>query len=36
LPGPMYIYFDASKQIYKIAMDATNGQDQLRMSWERK
>ena len=36
LPGPMYLYFDASKQIYKIAMDATNGQDQLRVSWERK
>jgi hypothetical protein len=36
LPGPMYIYFDASKQVYKIAMDATNGQDQLRVSWERK
>jgi hypothetical protein len=36
LPGPMYLYFDASKQLYKIAMDATNGQDQLRVSWERK
>jgi len=36
LPGPMYIYFDASKQVYKVAMDATNGQDQLRVSWERK
>jgi hypothetical protein len=36
LPGPMYIYFDASKQVYKIAMDATNGQDQLRVTWERK
>jgi hypothetical protein len=36
LPGPMYLYFDASKQIYKIAMDATNGQDQLRVNWERK
>jgi len=36
LPGPMYVYFDASKQVYKIAMDATNGQDQLRVSWERK
>jgi hypothetical protein len=36
LPGPMYLYFDASKQVYKIAMDATNGQDQLRVSWERK
>jgi hypothetical protein len=36
LPGPMYLYFDASKQVYKIAMDATNGRDQLRVSWERK
>jgi hypothetical protein len=36
LPGPMYLYFDASKQVYKIAMDATNGQDQLRVTWERK
>ncbi len=36
LPGPMYIYLDASKQIYKIAMDATNGQQQLRVTWERK
>jgi len=36
LPGPMFIYFDASKQVYKIAMDATNGQDQLRVTWERK
>jgi hypothetical protein len=36
LPGPMYVYFDAAKQIYKIALDATNGQDQLRVTWERK
>jgi len=36
LPGPMYIYFDASKQIYKISMEATNGQSQLRVTWERK
>jgi len=36
LPGPMYLNFDASRQVYKIAMDATNGQDQLRVSWERK
>lgn len=36
LPGPMYVYFDAGKQVYKIAMDATNGQDQLRLTWERK
>jgi len=36
LPGPLYIYLDAGKQVYKIAMDATNGQDQLRLSWERK
>ncbi len=36
LRGPMYLYFDASKQVYKIAMDATNGKDQLRISWERK
>jgi hypothetical protein len=36
LPGSMYLYFDAAKQIYKIAIDATNGQDQLRVTWERK
>jgi hypothetical protein len=36
LPGPMYIYFDAGKQVYKIAIDATNGRDQLRVTWERK
>jgi len=36
LPGPLYLYFDARKQIYKAAMDATNGQEQLRVAWQRK
>jgi hypothetical protein len=36
LPGPMYVNFDAGKQVYKVAMEATNGQDQLRLTWERK
>lgn len=36
LPGPLYVYLDASKQIYRVTLEATNGQDQLRVNWERK
>lgn len=36
LRGPMYLYFDGKRQIYKIDLQATDGQQHLRVTWERK
>ncbi len=36
LRGPMYLYFDGKRQIYKIELQATDGQQHLRVAWERK
>jgi hypothetical protein len=34
LPGPMYLYFDAHQNVTRITLEATNGQDHLRLKWD--
>ena len=34
LPGPMYLYFDERKNIVRITLEASNGQDRLHLNWE--
>jgi hypothetical protein len=34
LRGPMYLYFDGKKQIFKIELHATDGQQRLTLKWE--
>ena len=36
LRGPMYLSRDAGGTIYRIALDATNGQDRLHLEWDRR
>jgi hypothetical protein len=36
LRGPMYLSRDAGGTIYRISLDATNGQDRLHLEWERR
>jgi hypothetical protein len=36
LRGPMYLSRDAKGTIYRISLDATNGQDRLHIEWERR
>ena len=36
LRGPMYLYFDGKRQIYKIDLQATDGQQRLHLTWEKK
>jgi hypothetical protein len=36
LRGPMYLSRDASGTIYRISLDATNGQDRLHLEWQRR
>jgi hypothetical protein len=36
LRGPMYLSQDAKGTIYRITLDATNGQDRLHLEWERR
>ena len=34
LRGPMYLYFDGKRQVYKIEMQATDGQQRLSLKWD--
>ena len=34
LRGPMYLYFDPKRQVYKIELKATDGQQRLALKWE--
>jgi hypothetical protein len=34
LRGPMYLYFDGKKQVFKIELQATDGQQRLTLKWE--
>jgi hypothetical protein len=34
LRGPMYLYFDGKKQVFKIELKATDGQQHLALQWE--
>ena len=36
LRGPMYLARDANRTIYRITLDATNGQEHLHLEWDRK
>ena len=36
LRGPMYLSRDAKGTIYRISLDATNGQDRLHVEWQRR
>lgn len=36
LRGPMLLYFDGKRQVYKIELNATDGQKRLRVTWEKK
>lgn len=36
LRGPMYLSRDAGGTIYRISLDATNGQDRLHLDWQRR
>ena len=36
LRGPMYLSRDAGGTIYRISLEATNGQDRLHLEWERR
>jgi hypothetical protein len=36
LRGPMYLSRDAGGTIYRISLDATNGQDRLHLEWQRR
>jgi hypothetical protein len=36
LRGPIYLSRDARGNIYRISLDATNGQDRLHLDWERR
>lgn len=36
LRGPMYLSRDAGGTIYRITLDATNGQDRLHLEWQRR
>jgi hypothetical protein len=36
LHGPMYLSRDAKGTIYRITLDATNGQDRLHLEWDRR
>ena len=36
LRGPMYLSRDANGTIYRITLDATNGQDRLHLEWDRR
>jgi hypothetical protein len=36
LRGPMYLSRDAGGTIYRISLDATNGQDRLHVEWQRR
>ncbi len=35
LRGPMYLYFDGQKQVFKIGMEATDGQERFTLKWDR-
>jgi hypothetical protein len=35
LRGPMYVYYDGQHQVYKIEMQGTDGQEHLRLKWEK-
>jgi hypothetical protein len=34
LRGPMYLYFDGKRQVFKIELKATDGQQHLTLQWE--
>jgi hypothetical protein len=34
LRGPMYLYFDGKRQVFKIELKATDGQQTLALKWE--
>jgi hypothetical protein len=34
LRGPMYLYFDGKRQVFKIELKATDGQQHLALQWE--
>lgn len=34
LRGPMYLYFDGKRQVFKIEFEATDGQQHLTLKWE--
>jgi hypothetical protein len=36
LRGPMYVSMDSRQNIYRIALDATNGRDDLHVNWDRR
>ena len=36
LRGPMFISVDQRQNVYRIALDATNGRDNLRVNWDRR
>jgi hypothetical protein len=36
LRGPMYISIGPRENVYRIALEATNGRDRLRLDWERR
>jgi hypothetical protein len=36
LRGPMYLSRDANGTIYRITLDATNGQDRMHLEWDRR
>jgi hypothetical protein len=36
LRGPMYLSRDAKGAVYRITLDATNGQDKLHLDWDRR
>ncbi len=36
LRGPMYLYLDARQNVYRATFEGTNGQDHLRLNWDRK
>ena len=36
LRGPMYLSRDAKGNIYRITLDATNGQDHMHLEWDRR
>ena len=35
LRGPMHLYFDGQNELYKIDMEATDGQERFAMRWDR-
>jgi hypothetical protein len=36
LRGPMWLTVDRNMNVYRIALEATNGQDRLRLEWNRR